>query len=649
MELSSMRFLFPFFFFYFEFVMPNADSTERTETSLLIKVRACGEALWPLLILGSAFVLLAAWSWRKWADILIDFPNDIYVPWRLAEGDVLYRDLTFTMGPLSQYFNALLFRLFGVSLSTLIFANLAILSGITVLIYRLFRRLGNRFESVAVCLFFLGLFGFSQYTGVANYNYICPYRHEMTHGMALCLLQVLCLVRFSENRRWWWLTLAGICCGAIALMKVELFFVSGIVSAISAGLLTLAEPNKFCFLLRGTGAFLLGVFGPIFAMMAFLARNLPLKQALNGTFANMFLASNSKLTTEYPMYQQLMGLDLPVANFLDLSFYSLIALTVIISVLFTDTFFSHLIRARRFRIGGAIVLGIASYVLLAQLVPFSLWMNLSQILPVVAFLSGACFFLLTLRERKHPEMFRRYYLLTLWSAVSLLLLPKMILNAQISHYGFVLAMPGSLLVVSLGTSIVPQALKRRFESGELFRTVMFAILLNWAAAHWGEAYWIYQGKTLAVGSGGDITYHNSDPHPQASFRNAVIPKVIEELRETLPEDATLLVLPNGTLINYLLKKRNPTPHFLLSPWEMLVAGGEAKVLNSFQKHPPDYVLVIVHDMREHGVRYFGDAGYGDLIMKWIDQNYELINQHRGKDVHQRDRFGVSVFRLKTKY
>ena len=623
--------------------MPIANPTEHIEPSLRAKVKDFANAVWPLLILGSTFVWLATWSWRKWADILIDFPNDLYVPWRIVEGDVLYRDLTFTMGPLSQYFNALLFRLFGVSLSTLIFCNLAILSGITFLIYRLFRRLGNRLESVVLCLFFLGLFGFSQYTGVANYNYICPYRHEMTHGIALCLLQVLCLVRFSENRRWWLLTLAGVCCGAIALMKVELFFVSGIVSAVSAGLFMLAEPEKVRFLIRGTGAFLLGFFAPIIVMTAFLARDLSVEQALNGTFANWFLAFNSKSTTEYPMYQQLMGLDSPVANLLDLSLYSLVAFTVIMFLLLADVMFSSMLRSRRVRVGGAIVLGLASYVLLPMLIPARLWMRLSLILPVVAFLSGALFFRLTLLMRKQPEMFRRYYLLTLWSAVSLLLLPKMILNTQISHYGFVLAMPSSLLVVFLGISIVPQALKLRSESGELFRAVMFAILLNWAAAHWGQANLIYQRKTLAVGREGDITYHD----PQASLRNAVIPKLIEDLRNELPKNATLLVLPNGTLINYLLKKRNPTPHFMLSPWEILVAGGEANVLKSFEKHPPDYVLVIVDDMQGHGVRDFGDEGYGDQIMKWIDHNYEHIMQYHGADAHQRDRFGVSVFRSKT--
>jgi len=80
-------------------------------------------------------------------DILVDFGIQLYLPWRISQGDVLYRDVMYlTGGPLSQYFNALLFKIFGVSFRTLIFANLAITAGLLVLVYRRFwrRRTGGR-------------------------------------------------------------------------------------------------------------------------------------------------------------------------------------------------------------------------------------------------------------------------------------------------------------------------------------------------------------------------------------------------------------------------------------------------------------------------------------------------------------------------
>src|SRR5687768_5447393 len=74
------------------------------------------------------FALLMWWSWRKWPDPMIDFGRELYVPWQIVQGKVLYRDIASLFGPLSPYVNALWFKLFGVSLTTLIAANLAILA-----------------------------------------------------------------------------------------------------------------------------------------------------------------------------------------------------------------------------------------------------------------------------------------------------------------------------------------------------------------------------------------------------------------------------------------------------------------------------------------------------------------------------------------
>jgi hypothetical protein len=59
---------------------------------------------------------LGAWlSWRKWPDLLVDFGEQLYLPWRISEGSVLYRDVMYlTGGPLSQYYHAALFKVFGV-------------------------------------------------------------------------------------------------------------------------------------------------------------------------------------------------------------------------------------------------------------------------------------------------------------------------------------------------------------------------------------------------------------------------------------------------------------------------------------------------------------------------------------------------------
>ncbi len=155
--------------------------------------------LGPLSIVG-AFALLAWWSWAKWTDVQIDFGLELYLPWQLSQGKALYRDIAYRNGPLSPYLNALWFRLFGVSLQTLVWCNLAILAGICALTHHLLRRSCDRFTAAVGCLVLLGVFGFSQYVGIANYNYVTPYQHAVTHGLALSLAMIAAICPIPGDR-----------------------------------------------------------------------------------------------------------------------------------------------------------------------------------------------------------------------------------------------------------------------------------------------------------------------------------------------------------------------------------------------------------------------------------------------------------------
>src|SRR3984893_6418131 len=90
------------------------------------------------------FAALTFWSWRKWADPLVDFGRELYVPWQITRGKMLSRDIASLFGPLSPYINALWFRLFGVSLITLADVHLAVLCLAVAGIYHLLRVSTNR-------------------------------------------------------------------------------------------------------------------------------------------------------------------------------------------------------------------------------------------------------------------------------------------------------------------------------------------------------------------------------------------------------------------------------------------------------------------------------------------------------------------------
>src|SRR5215467_1392812 len=59
------------------------------------------------LVALTAFQMYATWA--TWGDLSIDAGHEMYVPWVLSEGQMLYRDVWYHYGPAGVYFNSWLF------------------------------------------------------------------------------------------------------------------------------------------------------------------------------------------------------------------------------------------------------------------------------------------------------------------------------------------------------------------------------------------------------------------------------------------------------------------------------------------------------------------------------------------------------------
>ena len=169
-------------------------------------------------------------SWRKWPDPLIDFGKELYVPWRLSQGALMYRDVDDYYGPLSQHINAAMFAMFGPGLLVLVICNLLIFAAIVITLYFLCRRAWGSFAALVSCAIFVSVFGFGQYVGIGNYNYATPYSHESTHGLLVCLLLVYAISRWLQSPTWAHAALwVGGLFGLTTVLKLEILFAAGLV------------------------------------------------------------------------------------------------------------------------------------------------------------------------------------------------------------------------------------------------------------------------------------------------------------------------------------------------------------------------------------------------------------------------------------
>jgi hypothetical protein len=566
-----------------------------------------------LVLVGCVFALAVALSWRRWPDILVDFGIQLYLPWRISQGDVLYRDMMYlTGGPLSQYFNALLFKIFGVSFRTLIFANLAITAGMLVLVYRRFLVAADRLTATMICLAIVLVFAFQHYVPVGNYNYVTPYCHEIFHGLVLSLVVVMWLSDWVEKGRIQFAVAAGFGSGLVLLTKPDVFvaLMVCVVAAFFAGFFR----QRTGFAAKSLVAFLLAGLIPLVMFFALFLRVENWRASMCSVVSAWVPLWHTSITRD-PFYQWCLGLDMPFLNLEKMvaHFIFIVMITAIYALAFRYGMESRFKWVRPFWMVWPLL--IAPLLILAVVWN---WVDCGRSLPLLGL--SACV-LLGLRCRKIAAEPAAIFPL-LWNVFGLALLAKLGLFARIWQYGFALAMPAFAGAVYLFVWLLPLRLEQKYRvCSHWFRvTACLVLVIGFVRLFLlSESY--YFRKNFPVGSGGDKIVAYS---PTVDPFHGTVEIALSWIEKNVPPDATLAVLPEGAMINYLSRRVNPTPHLVWVP-PLMAVFGQTNMTAAFEKNSPDYVLIIARSASEFGVSFFGyDPRYGMELMRWIEGHYDRV-------------------------
>jgi Dolichyl-phosphate-mannose-protein mannosyltransferase len=586
----------------------------------------------PLVLHAGVFAVLAWWSWRKWPDPLIDFGRELYTPWQLTRGRVLYRDIDTLFGPLSPYLNALWFKLFGVSMMTLAICNMAIFAVIVAGLHRLLRNATNLSTATAASLVTLLLFGFCQYTDVGGFNFVSPYSHEATHGLALAVGMLLCVQRALADRRAGFWALAGVLFGAILLTKPELSLAAAasvLVAAIAAALIDRSDRLR-----RGLLLFVLCTAIVPLAFFAYFRFHLPAADALRavgGAWTTLFVAG----IADNAFYQRGMGLDAPITNVSRMlltagGIAAFAAAAIAVSSARSEN------TSRRLTVPQ-----VARICLLVAAVGVVPWYSVPRALPLVV-AAALVALVFELRETRHdPARAARLVPLIAWAAFALVLLAKMVLNARLVHYGFYLAIPATTVAIVLFGWVIPSAIEksRSPAAAHTFRVIAAWTLAGAIASYLGLAHGVYRTKGLSVGTDGDRFYAST---AATHWQGAAATAALERLQRVATHTSTVAVLPEGVMLNYLLRRDSPLRVTNLMPPEVL-AFGEEDVRRSLDTAPPDFIVLVHKEMREYGYPMFGsDARYGRRLLDWVYPRYRRIAVI-GRHPLQNSGFGIEIY------
>ena len=580
-------------------------------------------ALLLLAALAAAAFLLHA-GWGRWPDVLADFGRELFVPWRLSEGDVLYRDVACFDGPLPYVLNALWFRVFGAGLWTLVALNGVLLVAFGALLFRELRAVSSTLAAALALWFFTAVFALGQQTPIGNYSFLAPYAHGATHGLFLALGAMACARSLVERGGPSRAIACGLCLGAAFLTKAELFFAALVGVATT---LVLARERRHLAALASAALV------PPLVAFGLLATAMPASAAALGTVGSWRGVFDAELTG-LPFYRRGMGFDAPAANLLLL----LRAFGVLALAIGPAFLLGFALRGRP-RAASRAALPVFLLTLVAWRLAPTDWRWLARVQPIVLLVILAAGRPCLARLGSEPER-ARYRGFLAFAAFGLALLAKIVLDVRFGFYGFVLAVPASCALLAFLVDWFPRLTfpEPRDPSCAGARAVGIAgvlavtIACGWALAQKSAAWFAL--KEAPVGEGVDAFV--------ADGRGRFVTRLRAELARRLAPEDTLLVLPEGVMLAYLERRRVSTPYHTHLPPELILFG-EQRMLAALAASPPDAVVLVQRDTSEYGVPRFG-ADYGRELSAWIAARYRTVwtDPEGGTPLEPGSIFGLSL-------
>jgi 4-amino-4-deoxy-L-arabinose transferase-like glycosyltransferase len=622
-------------------------------------------------LIAVSFIFGLAVSWERWGNPLVDCGREMNQPLRLARGEMLYSDVRHIYGPLSPYINALLYKIFGPSLTVLyadgIFTAILILAAV----YWLSRRLMGRAAAAATTLSVMWLCAFKQ-AG----NYILPYSYSALHGCALGLVSLALLVNFLELRekndeslersderakRWpvgkvvLSLAAAGFVTGFAILAKTEMGL-----AALSAGIVTaaLAGYPSFRRAMRFGLIFGLPVVILVVGVYTFIASRV-------GWYAlsheSLLFFRNLPLELVY-FNKRISGFDQPLLSITSIvgaavRVGALAAVVGTVSVLFTwrkgEIAKSKVPLSELTSVSDT---GRASYVQIWMLFVFSLLLVVVPFAGALNFEKGpylAMPFLLLaiigieiakqLRQPMVQKLSPQKIIILVVTVYALASLARIILRVRSGGAYSSYLLPASVIMFTYAWMHPFASIFRHADTRRLARNIAVSLLMLDVAITASLLSFRFRDRNTSP-----ITTERGTIIAIPDLAKAMNEAITFINRETVPGEP-VAVMPEGTSLNFFTDRPNPLREEITTPG-YLNPQDEERAIRQLTQSDTRFVLVANRATSEFGAEAFG-RDYCRTLMSWIERNFEPcaifgVDQDQNQQIGDKT-FFIRVYRKKV--
>ena len=517
--------------------------------------------LWGITILG-LLVFVGHYS-----GILIDFGREVYYPQEILNGKILYKDLFNIYGPLAYQFNAVLYKIFGIKLSTLygagIFTSLLTVSGI----YLIAQKFLSKFLSFAIGFFTIAI----GVTATSIFNFHFPYSWAVMYGLTAFLYSLYFLLKYWDEKNTKNLYLSSFLAGIAITCKYDFLLYALIVFAISA-----KEKNW-----KAIVSFFIA---PILSFGALFIQGLKIDSLVNSLLTTSLMAKSKTLIYFY----QNSGIYFnPKAIFTDFILFlkTAIPFGAILSGI-------YLFNKKKYV---AIFLSVIGWILFLLLFSIKFAFGFLPILLMLLFIT----------ELIKSKSENKYDIKTIILALSAIAVcAKVFWVMLLGSYGNYYVSISLVALFAILFKYLPKNLEK--VAGIYILAISLIIILSnsFALKH--------ENNKVSTPIG---TMHTSKAYAESSN------ELIKYIDQNTKKDDKIVIFPEGMTINFLTQRSADDYYNSLLPL-YTETFGEEKIINHYKKNLPEFVIFNNLDMKDYYFRFICQD-YALEFCGFVQNNYKL--------------------------
>lgn len=505
-----------------------------------------------------------------YGNILQDVGREVYYPARVLEGKVLYKDLFNIYGPFSYLFNAVLYKIFGVKLSTLYLSGALCAFGIIGGVFLVAKRFLSEFLSFSIAFFTI-------VTGICAvnlFNFTFPYSWGMLYGLLGFIYSLLFLLKFSDDKNSRWLYISAFLGGLCVANKYDFLAYSLILFFI------ILKTRDWKIILKSTLAFLTV---PVISFAILFLQGLSFQDLVNS--ADILKAMSQSHTLKY--FYTLIGL-----------YFKPILIPFIFMFLFISTIpFGGLVLAEKLR-------------------------DKHKIFSIVISIASIIFAYVTTNPMGFSYLPLLLAVLTIFSIKKLITMPSVLILVT-SALAISLKTFWALTYLSYGNYYLP-----------IILIAFFAFLFLHMKKDYQKSAGIFlitMALCVFINNLKSLPVSKIETRFGSIYTNEKTGKSTDELikyiNENTKETDHIVIFPEGLIVNFLTNRQSEDYYNSMLPMYVEVFT-EEKIIEHFQKSMPEYIILNNQSMKDYYYEYIC-TDYAQSFCSFVNENYTQKAQING--------------------